>query len=110
MTTLINLTPHDIHIADADGNIVRVIPPTSPAARVASTAVLREPIDDVPFVETVFGAIQNLPDLQPDTYYIVSQIVIAAAEGRTDLVRPDTGPSALRDAEGRIVAVRALTK
>lgn len=106
---LINLTPHDVHIADADGNIIRVIPPEPVPARVYSTFIERGAIDGVPLVDTVFGEVQNLPAPVDGFFYIVSQIVIAATNGRPDLVRPDTGPNAIRE-DGRIVAVRALTR
>lgn len=106
---LINLTPHEITILDTEGKIIRVIPPTSPAARVTSREEKRLPIDGVPFVETIFGKVENLPDEEPGVFLIVSQIVIAACPGRNDLIRPDTGPTCLRDAAGKIVGVRQLT-
>jgi len=108
---LVNLTPHAINIADAEGNIIRTIPPTSPPARATSRPVAKGEIDGIPFVETLFGEVENLPDPQPDTYLIVSLVVIAAAAPeRDDLVRPDTGPTCVRDGEGKIIAVRALTR
>ena len=110
MIKLVNLTPHTVSIASESGEIVRKIEPTLPSARVNSTAVKGAPIDGVLFVETVFGQVENLPEPKEDTIYIVSQIVIAALPARRDLVRPDTGPTCVRDAEGKIVAVRALTR
>jgi hypothetical protein len=100
---------------------------------VSSRLVEGEPIDGIPFGFTVFGEVENLPEPRfvdippaiantnfrdieqgtvtvPEVYYIVSQIVIAACPERADLVRPDTGPDAIRDADGRIVAVRRLTR
>lgn len=107
---VVNKTPHTIHIADDAGNIIREIPPTPPSCRVASTAKPGPALDGVPFVETVFGEIENLPAPQEDVWYIVSQIVIAAANGRPDLVRPDSGPTAIRDKDGKMMACRALTR
>jgi len=107
---LINLTPHTVKICDENGSIIRDIPPTPPAARVGSTLVEREPIDGIPFSETIFGEVENLPAPQAGVFYIVSQVVIAACPGRIDLIRPDTGPDCLRDEAGRIVAVRRLTR
>jgi hypothetical protein len=107
---LVNLTPHTVYIADEAGAIIRTIAPTIPAARVASKAVAGTPIDGVPYNETVFGAVDNLPAPNEETIYIVAQFVIQAALGRKDLVRPDTGPTCVRDADGKIVAVRALTR
>jgi len=82
MATLINKTPHAVHIADANGRVVREIPPTPPACRVKSEARPGASLDGVPFVETVFGEIENLPAPEDGVWYIVSQIVIAAANGR----------------------------
>lgn len=107
---LINKTPHAVNIADEQGNIIRTIPPTLPAARVGSKAVQGVPLDGVPFVETIFGELENVPEPDGDTIYIVSQIVIAACPDRLDLVRPDSGPTCLRDDKGQIVSVRALTR
>jgi len=107
---VVNLTPHVINIADLVGNIVRSIEPAGQAARVTTSNVKGTPIDGIPFVETFFGQVENLPEPQKDTIYVVSQIVIAAVPERRDLVRPDTGPSCVRDAEGKIIAVRALTR
>ena len=43
-------------------------------------------------------------------FYIVSSFVISARPERRDLVRPDTGPTCVRDGDGKIIAVRALTR
>jgi len=109
MTHLVNLTPHVVSIINDAGDI-RDIRPRQISARVKSKSVYVGEIDGVPFYETVFGEVENLPDYEYGWVYIVSQIVIAACPNRTDLVRPDTGSSCVRDSEGRIVAVRALTR
>jgi hypothetical protein len=107
---LVNKTPHAVSVADSDGKVIRTIEATPPACRVKSESRPGAPLDGVPFVETVFGEIENLPAPEEGVWYIVSQIVIAAANGRPDLVRPDSGPTAVRDAEGRMIACRALTR
>ncbi len=119
---IINLTPHAVTVGD------RTIQPTLPPARVSSTLVKQAPIDGLDFALTVFGQVENLPapcwfnpamadysdapveDGAERVWYIVSAPVIAALPGRDDLVRPDTGPDAIRDDQGRIVAVRRLTR
>lgn len=103
-----NFTPHEISLADSEGNIIRSIP-SEGNARVSSQSIPAGDIDGFPFVKTVFGEVQGLPPAEDQTFFIVSQIVIAALPDRQDLVRPDTGPTCVRDTEGRIVAVRALT-
>jgi len=113
---LINKTPHAIHIADMDGRIVRTIEPTLPAARVSVTSEEHLPLDGVPFRETIFREMENLPpedegaNEEEMIFYIVSSFVISARPERRDLVRPDTGPTCVRDGDGKIIAVRALTR
>jgi hypothetical protein len=108
---IINLTPHDCHICNADGEIVRTIPAAKPAARVSSTVETVGEVDGIPVTVTNFGAVENLPDLQEGTVYIVSLLVQQAASNRPDLLRPDTGPqNVVRDIAGQIVGVKALAK
>lgn len=108
---LINLTPHDLNICDADGVVVATIPASGVVARVTSTADVVGSVDvgghRVDLVATKFGDVDGLPAPAPDTLYIVSSLVLQAVSGRTDVVAPDTGPaSAVRDDAGRIVGVR----
>lgn len=107
---IINLTPHKITVITEDENLnphVHEFPPSGTVARVASnqTEVMR--VNTIPVVKTEFGEVENLPEPQEDTIYIVSSLVAQALAGkRSDIVAPDTGPTAYRDEEGRIVAVR----
>lgn len=109
---LVNCTAHPIHIADDAGNVVRVIEPSGQVARVAVEQVVVGELDGVPVVETHWGTVEGLPEPQEDVVYVTSTIVLQAAkaEGRTDVVSPDTGPTAVRDEEGRIIAVRRFQR
>jgi len=109
---LINLTAHPIHIADADGRVIRTLEPSGHVARVAVEQREVGVIDGVPVVESVFGEVEGLPEPQDGVVYIVSTPTMLAARkmGRTDVVSPDTGPTAVRDEEGRIVAVRRFQR
>lgn len=105
---LVNLTPHDIVVYD--GVEFFTIPASGTVARVA---VSQEEVHrglGVPVVRNAYGEVENLPEPQPDTYFIVSSLVLEALrkEGctRTDILAPDTGPTAIRDEQGRIAAVR----
>lgn len=108
---IINLTPHDITVFLS--NDEKKIYPRS--GRVARVSVKAEPIgevDGVPTVQIEYGEIEGLPERPDGNYYIVSVLVLQAAE-RLDhpmlpwLLAPDTGPeSAVRDDQGRIVGVR----
>lgn len=105
-----NYTPHALTICAADGTPIREIP-SSGVARVASQAVQKDPVDGIPVVETVFGEVSGLPAPVPGVYYVVSVLVIQALPERTDLLRPDTGPqNVVRDGDGKIVGVKALTR
>ena len=110
----INLTPHSITLRSAQGD--HVIPPSGRVARVATQETLANPIlapgsaDTIPVVVRTFGAVQDLPDPAPNTVYLVSSLVLSAlaGSGRTDVLAPDTGPTAVRDDQGRIIAVTRL--
>lgn len=109
MTTLLNYTPHEINICNPEGTaIIRSIP-SSGSARVSSVNRPGDEIDGVPFAETVFGDVTGLPEPQDGVIYIVSDFVLRALPSRTDLVRPDTGPTCVRK-DGQIWAVRGLTR
>lgn len=57
------------------------------------------------------GEIQGLPDPQDGVYYLVNMLVgtRAALEGRTDLIGPDTGPTAIRE-NGQVKTVVQFVK
>lgn len=104
---IINKTPHTIDIDLGDG--VRVtIPPTAPPARVLVESETIGRINDIPVVRTKYGAVEGLPHQQDGVMYIVSLMVQQALPARTDLLRPDSGPTAIRDSKGQIEAVRTL--
>lgn len=58
-------------------------------------------------VRRTTGAIIGLPD-DGDVECLVSSMVLAACPGRPNTYAPDTGPTAVRDAEGRIIGVTRL--
>jgi hypothetical protein len=110
-----NLTPHPIVIQYPEGTIT--LPPSGVVARVAT---IEEPAGsmtldgiEVPVVRRRFGAVEGLPDdYGPHAPVVVSSLVLEAlrASGAptSGVYAPDTGPTAVRDAEGRIVAVTRL--
>lgn len=60
-----------------------------------------------------FGKIEGLPDPQPDTFFLVSGLVLEAAKavGRTDCLAPATGhPEVKRNAQGHIISVPGFVK
>ena len=104
---VVNLTPHALNLVTDSGTVT--VPPSGAVARVTVT---REPAGtvtldgvSVPLYRTTYGAVEGLPDPAPDTLYVVSAVVAAAARDRDDLVVPD---DLVRDEQGRVVGARGL--
>lgn len=115
MTTLVNLTPHEITLRGEAGDTV--VPPSGVVARVASTPGALETIPGIPVPVArpqVFGAIEGLPAWpRKDVVYIVSGVVLAALKGtRDDVFGPGTGPNdnACRNEKGQVIAVTRLVR
>lgn len=118
----VNLTPHEISV---DKDAVRISIPSTGDCRVAVKAVddgdTLEILNEagmkfkVPLVRNNYGDIEGLPKQEPDTVYIVSLIVLNALKTkgrlgyRPDVVAPDTGKSAIREA-GKIIAVTQFVR
>ena len=110
---IINLTPHAISVVAGDDNHIVATYPAS--GRVARASVNRQNIGDIvddagnaiPVSLSVFGEVQNLPEPEEDTIYIVSVLTAQAAYWRDDLYVTD---DAVRDGEGRIIGCRGLAQ
>lgn len=107
---LVNLCDHPIDILLPSG-AHRRLPPSGIVARVGCSREERQPIAGITVHAVRPGAIEGLPPHRSGVLHVTSTLVAqaAAAEGRRDVVSPDTGPdSAIRDIAGRIVAVKGL--
>ena len=111
---MLNLTPHPITF-QIDGRDPVTLPPTGMVARVETTerpagaVTVNEAglIGNVPVIRREMGQVTGLP--HDDTIpVIVSSIVLAALPGRYNTFAPDTGPTAIRNEAGHIVAVTRL--
>ena len=103
----INLAPHDIKLNDGT-----VYPATGKIARVANTFS-----NFCCGISKVFyGEIENLPEPEDGTYYIVSAMVLAANNSqprcrrRGDLVAPATGHPECKRENGFIVSVPGFVR
>lgn len=96
----INLTPHIVRLNSGDE-----FPPCGQVARVASAYAEEEP----GFFRVTFGQVQGLPDPAPDTVYIVSGMVSAAAR-RADVVSPATGHPACVRRDGQVWSVPGFVR
>ena len=103
---LLNLTPHAIVVRTADGVDV-TYDPCGTVARVTTTEEVVATEYGAPIVRRTFGGVTGLP--QDDTPCLVSSMVLSAIPaGTPGVYAPDTGPTAVRDDAGRIVAVTRL--
>ena len=110
MTTLLNFTPHPIHIVDADGLSLATVEPSGLPARVdeeirdAGGLLLGE--TSVPlFAVASRGATSGLPDPADGTRIVVSRMVFDANPERTDLLAPYV---LARDAHGAVIGCSAF--
>ena len=120
----VNLTPHEITI-QYNKHLLR-IPTSGKVARVKTKDVKSNTLDasnigSIPIVQRSFGIVENLPE-ETDSYltredgtaviertiYLVSSIVLAVVPDRIDVAAPDTGDTAIRNADNEVVAVTRL--
>lgn len=99
----VNLTPHDIRVENCNTEIV-----TFPSQGVARLATKQSStlVGEFSFSRTEYGAIEGLPEPIDGTIYIASMLVAQAAK-RSDVVSPDSGPTAQRK-DGQIEFVRGF--
>lgn len=114
---LINLTPHDLDFFDKDNNFLLKLPKSAemPTVRVNKTLEYLHDVDVenvvLPLYEAKFNDVENLPEPQEGTVYIVSNIALQAIReqypDRNDFYAPD---EPVRDEGGAIIGCRILTK
>lgn len=107
--TIINATPHAITIL-VNGK-EQVFLPCGTVARVSVQQKEVDPIMGLPVVENIYGEVEDLPDFNPnEDIVLVSALVGARLQGEPGIYMPDTGPTAVRNEKGHIVAVTRLVK
>lgn len=104
-----NLTPHEIVLETPSGTLH--LPPTGVVARCDTTREVLGHVSvdevNVPITHVRVEDCENIPPPREGVMLIVSRIVAEARPDREDLLIPD---DAVRDSDGRIVAVRALAR
>lgn len=103
MKKIINLTPHTINFITEVGTIN--IQPSGTVARLSTKTVTTGEINGIPVTETVFGEIEDLPEPETDTIYIVSSLVASRCQSRKDVFIPN---ESVRDDQGRIIGCKSL--
>jgi hypothetical protein len=104
---MINLTPHDLYIVDADGNHKATVPPSGTVARVAVRRVEVGDIDGIPLYKAVYGSPEGLPEPASNTIYIVSGLFRAAVPERGDVWQPG---ELLRNEAGQVIGCVGLQR
>jgi len=106
----LNLTPHALSaVLEEEDGITVVFPPSGTVARVAVRTETLPSLAGFRLQSQSFGRVENLPEPEADTVYIVSAMVLAQCKDRSDVVAPDTGKDAIRK-DGQIVAVRGFVR
>ena len=105
MTKFVNLTPHTITIISKTRNIV--VTPSGIIARCKVTEETVAEVDGVEIVKTDYGEVEDLPEKEDNTIYIVSGFVMNSLKGsgRYDVMKPH---DFVRDEAGNIVGCRKL--
>ena len=101
---IINLTPHSVRILDSDNNVVREYK-SEGVIRLSEKRSKITEIDGIALFQKTFGT-TDLPEPQPNTYYIVSSLVAQMFPNRKDLLIPD---QIVRDKDGRIIGCRSFS-
>lgn len=101
----VNLTAHAISFYDSSGNVILTVEPSGHVARCSVTREQVGDINGIPINRTQFGKVENLPEPQEGTIYIVSSLTAQAVPEREDVFITD---DAVRDEQGRIIGCRAL--
>ena len=101
----VNLIGHDITISGYG-----TLPKADKPCRVETEQMIIGKLAGVPIVKTEFIKLVNLPEPEEGTYFIVNRISMDYIPFlREDIFCVDTGPSAVRDENGQVVAVTQLS-
>ena len=101
----VNLIGHDITISGH-----ATLPKADNPCRVETEQMIIGKLAGVPIVKTEFIKLVNLPDPEDGTYFIVNRITMDFIPfGREDVFCVDTGPTAIRDEYGQVVAITQLS-
>ena len=115
---LFNLTPHEINVADADGNIVLSLPKCANPVRLVPEYEIVGNEDRIPVVKSVFpvASVKDVVEKIDDvlrvtgaTRVVVSTVVAQAVADHFStgvVVSPDTFFNVVRDEKNQVKAVR----
>jgi hypothetical protein len=104
---IISLVPHTTQLM-RDGRVVLSVPPSGLVARVEVLEEEAEELDPngtvIPVMRTRFGRVPGLPNAVPETFCIVSGLVLDYAQDRADLLEP----ARLVRSKGRVIGCQVF--
>lgn len=101
---IVNLTPHELKLSKADGDVL-TIPASGNVARVAQDTSEVGMIAGLRVRKSSYGAVEGLPEPVAGKIYVVSALVMNAAQ-RSDVFAPGT---LLRDDTGNVIGADGLS-
>ena len=104
---IVNLTPHAITFVNNEGNAIMTVQPSGTVARVKTGTIMTGEFCGIPVTATEYGDIENLPEREEGTIYIVSSLVAQRCPEREDVFIPN---ESVRDEQGRIIGCKSLGK
>ena len=114
---MLNLTPHEIVTVEEDGAEIASFPASGTIARVSVIEKVTgiQYFDGIPvdIITSAFGEVEGLPalsDLEGHERFLVSSMVLdrLGPEWSGIAFAPDTGKSAVRNAQNQIIGVTRL--
>lgn len=85
---VINLCPHDVHVYNENGQLVKCYEQSGQVARVAFTKYTVDYVDGFPVEVRRGKKVVNLPEPEEGTIYIVSEVTLNECRDRMDLIAP----------------------
>jgi len=105
MTKFMNATPHTLNIVCEDGSI-REMAPSGILPRLAQVREFSHVLEGIEIFQVRMGALENLPEEDGETVYVVSRMVLDAARDRGDLLAPG---ELVRDSSGKVIGCKGLS-
>ena len=97
MSTIINLTPHEINIVGLDPI------PSSGSVRVVETSHVIDSVNGIDIIVKKYGVVEGMPDPIHDTYFVVSLMVAQQLTHRDDVL---TVGDTIRNEKGQIIGAK----
>ena len=102
---MLNLTDHDIAIRTVDGRTI-VLPPSGEVARILTKKVRLGEVMGIPIFKRKFRGVRGIPKDKSIPIIVSNQVFSCIT--RPNMYAPDTGRTAIRDLNDKVIAVTQL--